>query len=171
MGQVISSKGSINPGAPGMHALGMPESAGVPAFQFFTPEDLKDLKSLTPEAAEDYVRIIDKAIKSAFDRYSIYTQAKPFDNYDLNMVPLLAGVPARLDAFAQRGQIGRRALLICNTSGVAANVLWVGKANIAVGLGLPCVANNGTVLISVHERAEHWGVCAAGINVVVVWYS
>lgn len=167
-----STRGKQTPGVPGFYAPGVPEGAALPAFQFFTPEDAQKLEALTAGQANDLARIIEKALQSAFDRFSLYTQAKPFDDYNIGIVTCQAGVVTRLDGEAvSMGMNSRRALLIINPAAAAANVLWIGKSNVTVGNGIPTVANNGSTLISIHERAPFYGVIAAQTNIVVVWFS
>ena len=170
--ETVSSRGKQTPEAPGLYAPGVPEGAARSAFQFFTPKDVEKFKAFTPEQAEELARIIERGLQSAFDRFSLYTQAKPFDDYNIAVVPCAANVATRLDGPAvAQGMPSRRALLIINTNVVAANVLHVGKANIAIGAGIPVLANFGSYLSSVHERNPHYGIIAANTNIVVVWYS
>lgn len=168
-----STRGKQTPGVPGFYGPGVPEGAALPAFQFFTPEDAQKLQAMTPAQANDLARIIEKALQSAFDRFSLYTQAKPFDDYQVAIVPCGAGVITRLDGEAvSMGMPGRRALMIINPAAAAANVLWVNRnSNFVATQGIPVVANNGTYLVSIHERAQHYGLIAALTNIVVVWYS
>ena len=169
VGPVISTRGKHTPGVPGLHAPGVPEGALKPAAQFVSPDWKDKLKHFTPAQADEIGQIIVESMHQAFDRFSLYTQSKPFDNYDVITVPILANTRIRLDRFGQYGEQGRRALMIINPD--AANVLWVGKSNVNLLQGIPVVANNGTYLVSVHERAEHWGIIAGAGTIVVVWYS
>lgn len=171
--QPLSSRGKQTPGVPGFYGPGVPEGAALPAFQFFTQEDAEKLKAFTPDQANELARIIEKGLQSAFDRYSIYTQAKPFDDYNIGIVTCGAGVVTRLDGPAvAQGMPSRRALLIINPNVVAANVLWINRSsNFVATQGIPVPANNASYLVSIHERAAHWGLIAAQTNVVVVWYA
>lgn len=168
-----SSRGKQTPGVPGFYAPGVPEGAALSAFQFFTPEDAEKFKVFTPDQANELAKIVEKALQAAFDRFSIYTQAKPFDDYSIGVVTCAANVVTRLDGEAvSQGMPSRRALLVINPNAVAANVLWINRnSNFAIGQGIPVVASNGSYLVSINERAAHWGLIAAQTNIAVVWYS
>jgi hypothetical protein len=171
----VSSRGKLTPFSPGRYNPGIPEGVLPGIAQIASPEEEVKVQALAkyfkPEMVEGVRALIRVSLQEAFDRYSIYTQAKPFDDYNIAVVPCAANTVTRLDGEAvSQGQTSRRALLIVNTNVVAANVLWIGKSNIAIGLGAPCVSNNGTYLVSINERAPHYGIIAAQTNVVVLWY-
>ena len=131
------------------------------------------LKTLgIPEDLEQWLQAkLIESLQLAFDRFSIYAQVKPYDDYDVYSMPLLAGVPARLDPLGD-SQKSRRALLIVNPD--AANAIWVGKNNlIAAGIAgsaIPVAPNFGSYLVAIHERAPHYGVCVGGNSAIVAWY-
>jgi len=150
-------------------APGIPEGVPLPSFQFFSPDEMQMLQTIPPQQAEEFATVIAKAIQRSLNRFSIYTQSKPFDNYDVQITTCPANTATRLDRFAKQGQIARRALMFVNPN--AADVLWIGKSNVGIAQGIPVAATNGTYLAGIHERAEHWGIIATQTNVVTIWYS
>lgn len=159
--QIASSRGIAPvPGGPVINVPGAP--AMVPPA----------MTIISPELSETLGDIIAGAIKSGFDRFSIYTQSKPFDNYDVIMAlaPIAPAQPILLDALGDAIR-GRRAYVIQNTD--AANNLWVNKTNtVAVNNGFIVPPNGGTYEVSLHERNHHWAIAAvAQIVVATIWYN
>jgi len=156
--QIVSTSGKTP--APGevLNVPGVPAGVPLPSGTVITPQDLSTLDS-----------VIAYAIQKAFDAFSIYTQIKPIDNYDVIAVPMAANVAVRLDALGSK-QTMRRAIMIFNPS--AAQPIWVNKdGNVNVNNGIPIGINNGSYQAAIHERNAHWGLCTVNNTAIVAWYS
>jgi hypothetical protein len=151
-------------------APGLPEGVPAPEFRIFTPETLSQFKLFTSQQVEEMAKIIEQGVQAALARYSIYTQAKPFSNYDIELVALTANVAARLDTESGRMADQRRVLLIVNPN--ATNILWVGKGSgIGLAQGIPVNVNAGTYAVSIEgAHNQHWGIIAADQNIPVITY-
>ena len=172
----VSSRGKMTPFSPGVFAPGIPEGVMPGIADIASPEEEVKVQALTkyfkPEMIEGIRALIRVSLQEAFDRYSIYTQAKPFDDYNIATVLCPANVVTRLDCAAiAGGMTSRRALLIINTAAVAANILYVNRSdNFAIPNGIQVAAVGGSYLVSIHERGPHFGLIAVQTPVVVVWY-
>ena len=137
-------------------APGIPGSLGFPAGAIFTPEVIKTLD-----------QVITFAIQRAFDNYSIYTQVKPFKNFEIVPVPMLAGVVTALDV--DHRYTNARAIFIVNPSG--ADALWINKtASVAALNGIPLAANFGSYMAATDEYVPYFAFCVGANTAIAVWY-
>jgi len=173
----VSSRGKLTPFSPGVFSPGIPEGVMPGLASVASPEEENKLRALAkhfnPEIVEGVRALIRIALQESLDRYSVYTQAKPFDDYNIATVICPANVVTRLDGAAVAGGMtSRRALMLINTSAVAANILYVNRRDVfAIPNGISVAANGGSYLVSINERAPHFGLIAAQTTIVVVWYS
>jgi hypothetical protein len=178
----MAPQGAAFPDPASMAIPGVPDSLVTPdepvASSLNLRKMIEDLRfpGLRAEDVEKFVKLFQavnaESIQQALAHYSIYSQVKPFDNYDVYPIPIVAGAQAvRLDR-ASFDLRNRRALVVFNTS--AADVLFVGKnerVNATTNMGIPVGANNGSYMVAAHERLPHFGFCVGATTAVVAQYS
>ena len=139
-----------------LKAPGVPGGLGFPSGVIFTPEVIETLDQM-----------IVVAIQKAFENYSIYTQIKPFKNFEVVPIPLVLNTVTPLVTDARWKN--SRAIFIVNTD--AANALWVNKtASMGVNNGIPIAANFGSLMVATNEYVPYHGLCIGNTTAIVVWY-
>jgi hypothetical protein len=152
-----SSRGKPIPSGPEpLNTPGVPGSLSYPAGLVFTPEVIRTLDQM-----------ITAAIRRAFENYSIYTQNKPFKNFEVVPVPLVANTVAALDS--DHRYKNSRVFFVVNPS--AADAIWVNKTGtVAVNNGIPIATNFGSYMASMEEYIPHFAISTGANTAIVVWY-
>lgn len=172
----VSTRGNPEVQGEGVGGPGVPGSLAFPSDALYSPaerEAMAALQEAFPQLkGEKILRALQvfgaSIVQSALDKFSVFTQIKPFTNFEVMPIVLAAGVASPIDPPNQ--QVNRRTLFLINPS--AADVVWVNKTQqVAVNNGIPIAANNGSYAVSMIEYIQHWAICVAGNTLMSVWYT
>jgi hypothetical protein len=172
----ISSRGSFRVDGEGVNSPGVPGSLAYPNGSLYAPAELEALKVLREtfpqlkgeRTLQAIQALVAGAIQQALDKFSVWSQPKPFTNFDVQPIPLLANVVAQIDPPNQ--QVNRRILFLINPD--PANAVWVNKnTGVAANNGIPVPANNGSYMVAMTEYIQHFALCVGNNTLISVWYT
>ncbi len=171
-----SSRGDPQARGEAVGLPGIPGSLVYPSGDLFAPAEKQALEALRANPAFAGLApmipalqvLIAGSIQRAFDKFSLYTQVKPFTNFEVVPVALGAGVASAIDPPNQ--QMNRRALFLVNTD--TANAIWFNKTEgVAVNNGIPIAPNFGSHMAAISEYVRHFAFCAGAATLIAVWYA
>lgn len=171
-----SSRGDPRAMGEAVNSPGAPGSIVYPSGDIYSPAEQAAMRAL--QASPVFAALapvvpalqvlVAGAIQRALDKFSLYTQNKPFTNFEVVPVPLAAGTVTAIDPPNQ--QYGRRVLFLENTD--PANAVWFNKTNtVAVNNGIAIAPNFGSHMAVVSEYIRHFAFCAGATTLIAVWYA
>jgi hypothetical protein len=171
-----SSRGSPRVDGEPVNAPGVPGSLSFVNDAIWSPAEtaaMEYLGTLMPALKDEKVvrsiqTLIAGSIQQALDKFSVFSQVKPFTNFEVINVPLAAGIVSPIDPPST--QVNRRLLFLVNPD--AANAIWFNKnQSVAVNNGIPIAPNFGSIAVAMVEYVQHFAVCVGANNLITVWYS